>query len=66
MFYLFIILIVGETMEYGYIKWETEHIIFKINAGNLTRKSETNKSQWLIKKIILPNEITLTEGIKKQ
>ena len=51
-------------MKHGYIKWKTEHIIFKITADNFIRKSETNESQWLIKKLILPNETALTGRIK--
>ena len=51
-------------MKHGYIKWKTEHIIFKITADNFIRKSETNESQWLIKKLILPNETKLTGRIK--
>ena len=38
-------------MKYGEIKWKVEKVVFQIQEGEITRKSEVDEGRTLIKKV---------------
>ena len=38
-------------MKYGEIRWKVEKVVFQIQGGEITRKSEIDEGRTLIKKV---------------
>jgi hypothetical protein len=46
-------------MKYGEIKWKVEKVVFQIDRGVVTRKSEIDEGRSHIKKASVPTELCI-------